>query len=93
MLLIFHQSIVDTRGNHGHLRLSIGPGSKLRAGRFIWMTAPTPHKIICQEEGGDHQFFMVIHSTVSHWYVQHSTPNPNVTLPSDVIVVEENKFL
>jgi hypothetical protein len=85
--------IVDKHGNCEHLRRFIGPGTKLEAGQLIWMTDRTPHEAIPQEEGGHRQFFRVVTSKVSHWFAQHSTPNPNVPLPSDVIVVEENKFL
>lgn len=85
--------IVDKHGSCEHLRRFIGPGTKLDAGQLIWITDRTPHEAIPQEEGGNRQFFRVVTSKVSHWFAHHSTPNPNVALPSDVIVVEGSKFL
>jgi hypothetical protein len=84
--------IVDKHGNCEHLRQVIGPGTNLEAGQLVWMTDRTPHEAISQEEDGYRQFFRVVTSNVSHWFEQHSTPNPNVKLPDHVIVVSENKF-
>jgi hypothetical protein len=86
------QGIVDKHGNCEHLRPFVGPGLALGAGQLIWMTDRTPHEAIRQEEDGYRQFFRVVTSQVSHWYARHSTVNPNVPLPDDVIVVEEDKF-
>ena len=85
--------IVDKHGNCEHLRRCIGPGTKLKAGQLVWITDRTPHEAVPQEEGGYRQFFRVVTSNISHWYAQHSTANPKVKLPSNIIVVEENKFL
>lgn len=84
--------IVDEHGSCEHLRRFIGPGTKLEAGQLVWMTDRTPHEAVPQEEDGYRQFFRVVTSKVSHWFAQHSTANPKVALPDDVIVVEGNKF-
>jgi hypothetical protein len=85
--------IVDKHGGCEYLRKFIGPGTKLEAGQLVWMTDRTPHEALVQLEGGYRQFFRVVTSNISHWFAQHSTPNPQVHLPEDVVVVNENKFL
>jgi len=86
-------NIVDRHGGCEHLRKLIGPGTKLAANELIWMTDCTPHEALPQKESGYRQFFRVVTSRVSHWFAQHSTPNPLVPLPDSVIVVHDNKFV
>ncbi len=86
------KSIVDEHGGCEHLRRYIGPGTKLQAGQLVWMTDRTPHEAVAQEEDGYRQFFRVVTSKLSHWYAEHSTVNPRVPLPDDVILVEGSKF-
>mmetsp|Transcript_10637 Transcript_10637/g.14360 ORF Transcript_10637/g.14360 Transcript_10637/m.14360 type:complete len:386 (+) Transcript_10637:81-1238(+) len=84
--------IVDKHGGCEHLRPLIGPGTMLKSNQLIWMTDCTPHQAIPQEESGIRQFFRVVTPNISHWFAAHSTPNPLVPLPENVIVVESNKF-
>ena len=84
--------IVDNHGGCESLRGLVGPGTKLRAGELVWMTDRTPHEALVQPTTGIRQFFRVVTSNVSHWFAEHSTPNPLVTLPEHVVVVHENKF-
>ncbi len=84
--------IVDKHGSCEHLRGIIGEGTKLDAGELIWMTDCTPHEALIQTESGYRQFFRVITSSVSHWFAAHSTENPKVSLPSNIIVVRSDKF-
>jgi hypothetical protein len=84
--------IVDKHGGCEHLRNLIGAGTKLQAGELIWMTDCTPHEAIPQQESGHRQFFRVVTPYVSHWYADHSTPNPKVPLPDHVTVIKGNKF-
>ena len=84
--------IVDKHGGCEHLRSMLGRGTKLGAGELIWMTDCTPHEALPQKESGYRQFFRVVTPYISHWYAAHSTPNPRVPLPDNVIVVYENKF-
>lgn len=85
--------IVDRHGGCEHLRHLIGQGTKLRAGELVWMTDCTPHEALPQKESGHRHFFRVVTPCVSHWYADHSTCNPKVPLPSNVTVVEGNKFV
>lgn len=85
--------IVDVHGGCEHLRRILGhEGKTLKANELIWMTDRTPHEALPQETAGERQFFRVVTSQVSHWFAKHSTPNPKVPLPDDVIVVHESKF-
>jgi hypothetical protein len=84
--------IVDKHGSCEHLRSIIGEGTKLDAGELIWMTDCTPHEALLQTESGYRQFFRVVTSSVSHWFAAHSTNNPKVPLPPNIVVVQSNKF-
>jgi hypothetical protein len=84
--------IVNKHGGCEHLRNLIGPGTKLQAGELIWMTDCTPHEAIPQQESGHRQFFRVVTPYVSHWYADHSTPNPKVPFPDHVTVIKGSKF-
>ena len=85
--------IVDQHGGCEHLRGILGhQGTKLQAGELVWMTDCTPHEALPQERSGYRQFFRVVTPYVSHWYADHSTPNPNVPLPDHVQVIQGSKF-
>lgn len=82
----------DKHGGCEHLRGIIGPGTKLEGGDLVWMTDCTPHEALPQESSGYRQFFRVVTPYVSHWYADHSTTNPKVSLPNHVKVVHGSKF-
>ena len=84
--------IVDHQGGGEPLRGIIGPGTTLKAGELIWITDATPHETLPQEKPGYRQFFRVITSVISHWYADHSTPNPKVSLPDHIKVVQRDRF-
>ena len=84
--------IVDRHGGCEHLRPLLGQGTKLKANELVWMTDRTPHEALSQTESGYRQFFRVVSSKVSHWFADHSTPNPLVPLPDHVVLVRGNKF-
>jgi len=84
--------IVDRHGGCEHLRALIGEGTKLDAGELIWMTDCTPHEALSQKENGYRQFFRVVTPGITHWYADHSTENPKVSLPPYVTVVRGSKF-
>lgn len=86
------KGIVDKHGSCEHLRHLLGPGTKLQANQLVWMTDCTPHEAIQQQVGGYRQFFRVVTSHISHWFAEHSTPNPRVPVPDDVVIVRYNKF-
>jgi hypothetical protein len=70
------------------------PFSSLRAfcARGPMTCAPLIRRVIPQQESGHRQFFRVVAPYVSHWYADHSTPNPKVPLPDHVTVIKGNKF-
>ena len=84
--------IVDGHGGCEHLRSLLGIGTKLEANELIWMTDRTLHEALSQRSSGNRQFFRMVTSRVSHWFADHCTPNPRVSLPDHVIVVHGNKF-
>jgi hypothetical protein len=86
--------IVDGHGGCEHLRslLAGHRGRPLNAGEIAWMTDCTPHETLPQQVSGYRQFFRLVMPSVTHWYADHSTPNPNVPLPDTVTVVHGNKF-
>jgi hypothetical protein len=86
------KGIVDRHGGCEHIRHLLGPGTKLKANTLIWMTDRTPHEALPQEESGYRQFFRVVTSKITHWFADHSTPNPLVPLPDHVIEVHGSKF-
>lgn len=73
--------IVDRHCGCEHLRVLLGPGKKLQANELVWMTDCTPHEALPLKESGYRQFFRVMSSKVSHWFADHSTPNPLVPVP------------
>eukprot|EP01083_Nonionella_stella_P047242 126440_1 len=89
------QDIVDEHGGCEYMRpLMEHAGTNLRAGELVWMTDRTPHEALPQDVNmaGHRTFFRVVTSEISHWFALHSTPNPTVPLPKDVVVVNTNKF-
>lgn len=85
--------IVDAHGGCEYLRRCLGQGgTELQANELIWMTDRTIHEAIPQETAGIRQFFRLVGPDISHWFAKHSTINPLVSLPEDIIVVEEDKF-
>lgn len=77
-----------------HLRQHLGEGADLEAGEMVWLTDVTPHESLPLPSGGPRKFFRLVTSDVSHWYTQHSTPNPLGIVPDPDIttIVDENKF-
>jgi len=85
--------IVDAHGGCEYLRRCLGQGgTELEANELIWMTDRTIHEAIPQETAGIRQFFRLVGPDISHWFAKHSTMNPLVSLPKDIIIVEEDKF-
>ena len=86
------KGIVDRHGGCAHLRSIIGEGTKLKANQLVWMTDKTPHEALPQEVSGYRQFVRVVTSEISHYFVDHCTANPLVTVPDHVVIVPGNKF-
>jgi hypothetical protein len=83
---------VNYRGGMEHLRPYIGKGTTLSANELVWLTDRTPHEALPQVRDGYRQFFRLVTSKISLWFEDHSTPNPNVSLPDYVTVIRGNKF-
>ncbi|KAF0693398.1 Aste57867_15651 [Aphanomyces stellatus] len=63
---------------HGYL--------ELEANELIWMTDETPHESLPLPTAQFRQYFRLVTSNVSHWYADHSTPNPLGTQPTASII-------
>ncbi|KAI9358306.1 hypothetical protein DFJ73DRAFT_957778 [Zopfochytrium polystomum] len=69
----------------------------LEAKTMTWMTDRTPHESVAVAHGGGRvfrQYFRLVTSRVTVWYVAHSTRNDEceVRPPARVMVVAEDKF-
>jgi hypothetical protein len=58
----------------------------------FWLTDRTPHEALPQTESGHRQFFRLVTSNISVWFGKHSTSNPNVHIPDNVTIIEDDKF-
>ncbi|RHY40644.1 hypothetical protein DYB26_009973 [Aphanomyces astaci] len=88
-------SVVGELGNVEHLRSSLAkkdiPPLLLLATELVWMTDRTPHESLPLPVTTFRQYFRLVTSGVSHWYADHSTPNPLSIQPTAKIVFG-NKF-
>ena len=89
-----HRAAIGHLGDIDHLRESLPEGRDLQAGEIAWITDTTPHEALPVSEAGHRQFFRLVASEVSHWYSEHSTPNPLgiVPDPGRTKVVDDDKF-
>ncbi len=91
-----HGDIIAAHGSIERLRSLIGPPTKLlEAGEIVWMTDKTPHESLPLPANTTQrrQFFrLVVGTQVTAWFVDHSTPNPNVSIPEHIRIVHGNKF-
>ncbi|RHY23386.1 hypothetical protein DYB32_009214 [Aphanomyces invadans] len=83
-------NVVGALGDIEHLRFVLAKHgirpSVIRANELIWMTDRTPHESLPLETTTFRQYFRLVTSGVSHWYADHSTPNPLGTQPTAKIV-------
>jgi hypothetical protein len=86
------QGLVDYHGSGDHLRLFIGTSTKLKANELAWLTDRTPHQALPQPKKGYRQFFRLVTSNISVWFQQHSTANPKVPIPADVVTITGDKI-
>jgi hypothetical protein len=68
--------VVGPLGDLEHLRSELGEGETLGAGEVVWITDATPHESLPLKSGTARQYFRLVTSEISTWYVDHSTPNP-----------------
>ena len=66
----------------------------LEANRLYWITDRTPHESVPLEKGQFRQFFRIVTSQVSLWFVDDNTENPNGVKPDPNItkIVKGSKF-
>ncbi|RHZ15406.1 hypothetical protein DYB31_014064 [Aphanomyces astaci] len=87
--------VVGALGDVEHLRSSLAKNYirplLLQANELIWMTDRTPHESLPLPVTTFRQYFRLVTSGVSHWYADHSTPNPLGIQPTAKIVFG-NKF-
>ncbi|RHY40643.1 hypothetical protein DYB26_009974 [Aphanomyces astaci] len=88
-------SVVGELGDVEHLRSSLAKKAisplHLEANELVWMTDRTPHESLPLPVTTFRQYFRLVTSGVSHWYADHSTPNPLGIQPTAKIVFG-NKF-
>jgi hypothetical protein len=75
------REIVGPLGDLEHLRSALGTGETVDAGEMVWMTDATPIESLPLKVGTSVQYFCLVTSNVSVWYVDHSTPNPLGIMP------------
>jgi len=86
--------VMGPLGDLEHVRDLLGKsGTPMQSGSLVWMTDRTPHAALPQLESGRRQFFRLVAGPISHWFADHSTENPLVSLPDDVEVVKGDKFM
>jgi hypothetical protein len=79
-------------GDCEHLRDQLQNPISLQANQLVWMTDSCPHEALPQNKESERQFFRLVSPEVGLWYKAHSTPNPLVELPSNIKIIEGNKF-
>ena len=91
------EPLIKPHGDVEHLRPILEANSKeqrMAANRLYWMTDRTPHESLPLKKACHRQWFRLVTSGVSAWFVDHSTPNPNGVVPDpDVtITLKGDKF-
>jgi len=88
--------VIGTHGSIEHLRKRVfekcGNRFRPKMGELYWITDRTPHESLPLKAGTQRTFFRLVTSSVSHWYKDHSTPNPLVEIPPTVTIIEGDKF-
>ena len=91
------EPLIKPHGDIEHLRPTleaIAKEERLEANRMYWMTDRTPHESLPLKKACHRQWFRLVTSAVSAWFVDHSTPNPNGVVPDPdiTITLKGNKF-
>lgn len=91
------EEVTKADGGIEHLRGHLGSGRCLAANELVWFTDRTPHESLPVTSSDPNatfvfrQFFRLVVGRVSIWYSQHSTANPDGTLP-DAPISLDDKF-
>ena len=89
------EEAVGYLGDIEHFRsLLPGEGEVLKPGQLYWITDRTPHESLPLAKGTYRQFFRIVTSEVSLWYMDHSTSNTLGVEPDPTItkIVVGDKF-
>ena len=91
---IMNDKLIGELGDIEHLREFIPQGEVMERDTLYWFTDRTPHEALPLKEGTDRQFFRLVTSQVSLWYIDHSTKNPLGIAPDPEItkLVKGSKF-
>lgn len=91
---IMNDDLIGELGDIEHLREFLPQGEVLEKNNLYWFTDRTPHEALPLQEGMYRQFFRLVTSQVSLWYVDHSTKNPLGIVPNPDItkIVAGSKF-
>ena len=91
---IMNDDLIRELGDIEHLREFLPQGEVLEKNNLYWFTDSTPHEALPLQEGTHRQFFRLVTSQVSLWYVDHSTKNPLGIVPNPDItkIVAGSKF-
>ena len=91
---IMDDRLIGELGDIEHLREFLPPGEVMEKDTLYWFTDRTPHEALPLKEGTHRQFFHLVTSQVSLWYIDHSTKNPMGVVPDLEItkIVMGSKF-
>ncbi|KAG9398550.1 hypothetical protein AC1031_014332 [Aphanomyces cochlioides] len=88
------REVVGHLGDIEHLRDVLDKSNCAKfcpVNELVWITDRTPHESLPLKATQYRQFFRLVTSQVSHWYADHSTPNPLGIQPTAEIIYG-NKF-
>ena len=90
------EEVISDFGDIEHLRsfLPDEDAEILEPNTLYWITDRTPHESLPLEKGQFRQFFRIVTSDVSLWFVDDNTENPNGVKPDPSItkIVKGSKF-
>ena len=91
---IMSDKLIGELGDIEHLREFLPQGEVMEKDTLYWFTDRTPHEALPLKEGTHRQFFRLVTSQVSLWYIDHSTKNPLGVMPDHEItkIVKGSKF-
>ena len=91
---IMNDNLIGELGDIEHLREFLPQGEVMEKDTLYWFTDRTPHEALPLKEGSHRQFFRLVTSQVSLWYMDHSTKNPLGVVPDHEItkIVKGSKF-
>ena len=88
------EEVISSFGDVEHLRPFLPEPTTLEPNVLYWITDRTPHESLPLEKGQFRQFFRIVTSDVSLWFVDDNTENPNGVKPDPSItkIVKGSKF-